>query len=363
MKNNNTVLSHLAVRFAVHPEVVATEALTFILKQSPAARNALAEIARQFGVVIQEDLKFEAQSSDDAGARPDIIGKASSEGARLVIELKFWAGLSEAQPVGYIKSMPEETSLLMFVAPGLRFETLWSELFRRCAVSGITTLGPTTPRHEIRFTPVGNHVLGLVSWRFLLDSILSSVEIAEDVGTSADIRQLAGLCEKMDDDAFLPLTSDELTSAMGRRIIQFGQLAFDLTDLLVDKKLASIKGRRATGSNGYYGRPLQLKGYGCFLHFNAWHWSRWGESPLWLKIQGPDWKRSVQVLDAVAKANIVHHDFEEACIIPIMLPPGEEREVIMQKALAQLELVAKALPEIDEALLNAEFPSFEDEAN
>lgn len=356
----DTVLSHLAVRFAVHPENVATEALAFILKRSPDARLALTTVARRFGFVSSEELHFDTQITDEAGARPDIVGKVPSGAARLVVEAKFWAGLTDAQPVGYLKSMPAEASLLLFVAPGQRFETLWTELYRRCVSAGLTTVPPTTPERECRYATVGEHVIGLTSWRILLDAIRAAVETAGDAGAAADVRQLSGLCGKMDSEAFLPLTSDELTSSVGRRIIQFGDLASDLTEQLVAKGLASVKGLRASGANGWFGRYLLLKGYGCFLHFSSWRWAHWGDSPLWLSIQGPDWKASAPVREALAKANLAHRNEEGGCQVPILLSLGVERDAIVQGALAQLELVAAVLPAIDVTQAAAAVPPSDD---
>lgn len=45
---------------------------------------------------------------------------------RLLVELKFWAGLTDNQPVAYLKKLPTDChSALLEVAPARRIESLW----------------------------------------------------------------------------------------------------------------------------------------------------------------------------------------------------------------------------------------------
>ena len=46
----NTVFGHLAFQFATHPENLATEALSFVLRTSPAASRAFTEFLRPIGL-------------------------------------------------------------------------------------------------------------------------------------------------------------------------------------------------------------------------------------------------------------------------------------------------------------------------
>ena len=59
----------------------------------------------------------------------------------MLIEAKFRAGLTDNQPMAYLKRLPANTpSALLFVAPAARLTTLWNELRRIAAKSpsGIT---------------------------------------------------------------------------------------------------------------------------------------------------------------------------------------------------------------------------------
>jgi hypothetical protein len=148
----------------------------------------------------------------------------------------------------------------------------------------------------------------------------------------------------MDETAFLPLSSEELTSSIGRRIVQFGELASELTDRLVELGLADIRGLRPASTNGNYGRYLRIRGHGAFLHFSAARWGKFGSSPLWLNVHGPEFQPSPIVGEALRTAGIhFEPDIREAQI-PIVLPYGVEKSRVVEVALEQIKRVISSLP-------------------
>ena len=60
---SNTVFGHLALHFTVHPENLATEALAFILQNSPAASVAFSKFIRLAGIACPETLRFDSQQA------------------------------------------------------------------------------------------------------------------------------------------------------------------------------------------------------------------------------------------------------------------------------------------------------------
>lgn len=346
-----SVLSHLTTRFATHPENIATEALSFILGRSQHARQAVSVLVRALGgstATDAGDLAFEAQCTDDSGARPDLVGKTPDQVARLLVEVKFWAGLTDNQPVGYLTSAlaVDVAGCLLFVAPAERVETLWPELLRRVNAAGWAPSGAIDLGARGRSVVVGRHVMALVSWRALLATMQDAVATANDTSTSEDLRQLDALCERMDTTAFLPLHADELTSNLGRRVVQFGALVDDLTAMLVSCGLGDVKRLRMVGGLGYYGRYLRLKGHAAFVQFDAQAWATFGDSPLWLGIKGADWKESPLVVNALTVAGIAFRRDKDWCLLPLYLKTGVEREAVVADAVAQLQAVADALPSV-----------------
>ncbi len=345
-----SVLSFLATRFSAHPENIATEALNYILDRSEAAREALTRVATTFGLTGLSELAFKTQVSDATGARPDIVGCAVDGRVCVILEAKFWAGLTDMQPVGYVGALGEdEPGLLLFVAPEARSETLWPELRRRIAEAGFTTVAQPNPNGRTRSVVLerNGHVLALISWRTLLETLADATRADGDISTGEDLRQLSALCEQMDTEAFLPIRSEELTSTLGRRIMQFNGLVDDLANQLVAQGLADVKGLKASATREYYLRYMRLNRYGACLQFNSANWATWGDSPIWLGVKGVDWQVAPDVVAALRRADIGFREGSTSfCQIPIYLKAGVEREEVFAHALMQITRVADALPEI-----------------
>lgn len=343
MTAGSSVLAFLATRFATHPENLATEALNFILTSSTSARHALLDLCRQIGHQGTDDLTFTTQRSNEDGSRPDLVGRAVDGSEPIVIEAKFWAGLTSHQPVAYLNALPDN-GLLLFVAPHGRANTLWAELLRR-ANQGAETNDELAPSSDNRVVRFGSRILALVSWHALLAHMHDASALAGET-TTADIRQLAALCDKMDSDAFLPLRSEELTSNLGQRVYEFCDLADKITDLLVARRLAKVKGLRATGGKGWYGRYMRFRGHGALLYFDARRWSKRGKSPLWLALYGREFKSCTVEQDCLRNKGIAFHMSDGHCMIPITLLEGVEREAVIDNALLQIQRVMDAVPDL-----------------
>lgn len=285
---------------------------------------------------------------------PDLVG-VDPDGRRvLVIEAKFWAGLTGNQPVAYLDQLPKDVdSILMFIAPAMRFPTLWNELLRGCSEAELDVIqGPKPSTEFIAGTVNEKRVLALASWRSVLTYIVRELEADGQLDVAADVQQLRGLCERMDDDAFLPLRSEELRSGIGVRIGQFFQITDEVTNTTVADGFASTQGLRATGGFGWYGRYMRLHGYGCLLHFNAAHWARIRETPVWLRVTDSQWqvtrplKAALPSLELEQPRRLIVSANE--LLVPPQLPFGVEKDQVDGAVLAQLREVAALLRAHDE---------------
>lgn len=98
-QQRQTLFGYLATRFRSHPENLATESLCYVLRQSPVARQAFTQYIAQPPVWFEQKLVFQAQAAGKDGAIPDLVG-TDQEGRKVLIgEAKFWAGLTDNQPV------------------------------------------------------------------------------------------------------------------------------------------------------------------------------------------------------------------------------------------------------------------------
>jgi hypothetical protein len=342
-----TIFGHLATRFASHPENLATEGLHFVLSRSAEARRLLLQFLAQSGCVLAGEFVFETQAPGDEGGIPDLIGRDASGAEPILVESKFWAGLTERQPVAYIGRVPPG-GLLLFVAPARRFESLWPELLARCRAAGkaFDCEGGHGGDWRVARLDEGRR-LALTSWRALLGALHAGLLQAGELAPAADVLQLQGLAERMDAEAFLPLSSEELTSALGTRIVQFCGLVDGAVERLAAQELADTKGCRSSGGrHGSYSRFFRMHQAGCRLYFNPVGWSQHGV-PIWLEAHGSNWKPSPAVNETLRALGGREPPrlfvSQWGAYVPIRLPTGAERDGVLAAILAQLLEVADLL--------------------
>ena len=346
---HDTLFGHLAFR-APKPENVATEALCFILGRSAAVREALLAVASDAGVELPADLHFQTQVTGEEGERPDLVGTDADGDRRFIIEAKFWAGLTENQPETYLRSMPtDKPSLLLFVAPATRCPTLWPKLLKLSggddaeSAQGVTSLA--THRLDAQRT------LAIISWRALLRRLGTDAENT----TIEDIRQLEGLCERMDSEEFLPISQEELTGRTGRRVYQYCELADTLGQLVAQKPWGSTNDVRLSSGQGWCGRYCRIHGYACCIYFSASAWADDDrETPLWLSIKegGKKWRYSetarkclTATADGREAIDFVDREADGYIAVPLYLPTGLEQDDVLEGLMTQLKRVAARLGE------------------
>ena len=73
----------------------------------------------------------------------------------------------------------------------------------------------------------------IVSWRAIVN-IIMQVLSEEHSPMVADLRQLQGLCERMDEEAFLPLTQEDFGIDRAQRILSFHNIVNKVADKLIN---------------------------------------------------------------------------------------------------------------------------------
>lgn len=325
MVSPSSILAHVALQFAKHPENLATEGLAFILKRSETAAAALLQLLGQLCADTgQQRLTFTTQDTNEAGGRPDLIGSDSQGRIRLYLEAKFWAALTDRQPVAYLDQL-EAPAVLLFVAPERRLTLVWQELEGRLSAAE-REFAPIEgcPTQAVR---AGGKTLALISWRTLLDRLHAALEASGDLATASDVRQLSALCDRMDSEAFVPLSLDDLNPTLGKRVLNYCQLVDDVTTLLVGAGHSDITSLRATNGRGSYGRYQVMGRVGAFLHFSPDAWAEWGHSPIWVTVKtatSSKWELNRQFPSTLRLNGIYCEDDADGCHIPLPLRRGIE---------------------------------------
>lgn len=345
----DTVLAHIAGSIA-QKENLATEALAFVLNRSPSARSAL---HRQIvGLVgeIPAIARVATQVAVGDESRPDLVLSAGDGRTIGYIEAKFWAALTGAQPVEYLRRL---TGLaggsLVMLAPERRLPTLRAEVMERCAAARVDLV----PRGPWGFDALPNRI-GILSWSMLLSTLRDAV--ADDHVSASDVQQLTGLCARFETEGFLPLTREDIDDLdVPRRVLALANLVNDITDAAVAAGVGKIKGLKATHYLHATGRYLALERAGCWFGLNHSLWSRWGRSPIWMRFDRGDWGRADLVRDAVkpwlsADPPRAFGDEDDGAVrIPLLLRTGAEKSAVVGGVVDQLR-------ELNERLAAANLP-------
>jgi hypothetical protein len=347
-----TIFSHIIQkRFSQVNEDVATDALAYVLESSEYARNGMAKLLR--GIVPDlPALRFKTQQTEGT-IRPDMWGFADNH-ARVFVENKFWAGLTDNQPVSYLKqlaSYPQPTVLLVIV-PAAREQTLWRELSHRLTDAGISISERDVPAGVARsvVTQLGP-MLALTSWTNVL-SVLEH-EAVDDPGARGDLVQLRALCDSADADAFTPVSHREMSDQrMPAFVLQLSSIVQSAVDIAVTEKALFIGGLRPQASWDRIGRYARLsgdstEGAGVWFGIHFELWKNHGTTPLWLVFSDGGFGRGQEVrplIEPWASQNgfltvTTDHDIAIALEIPI----GEEKDGVVRSLVNDLKSVTTVL--------------------
>ena len=126
-----SVLAHVVLGGPQQSEPAATQALAYVLKSNPHMARAFVRMIRDAGVEFEPG-RIEAELAHE-DSQPDLTIHDTDGHVRILVENKFWAPLTKAQPVSYLGNLPEDPpSALVFVVPEQRISTVWQVLKERC---------------------------------------------------------------------------------------------------------------------------------------------------------------------------------------------------------------------------------------
>ena len=197
-----------------------------------------------------------------------MIGLDATGAEQLFIENKFWAGLTENQPAGYLERLSaNDSGLLIFIVPSRRFAIVWTELARSAMNRGTHLPNPEQLAGDLLFTRLTpSTALAATTWSAVLNSLEAVARASGEISSAADIAQLRSLCDVMDTEAFLPVRVEELTNLeVPRRLVGLADLIRDLSEQAVAMGIADRKGLVPT--HGWYsaGRYLKIGPAGAWL--------------------------------------------------------------------------------------------------
>ena len=341
-----SLLAYLVPRIASSgAEPAATQALAYLLRASPDIAQAFVNVVAQTGIpaFTPGRIAAEEQHGDNA---PDLTIRDMDGVVRALVENKFWAGLTEAQPVAYLDALPRDApSVLVFVVPHQRIYGLWHALKEKCHRNAVE-LASESSVDSITWARTDRRTLAITSWKHVLEALERAAVSGGHSDLQQDIVQLRGLTDEMNAAEFLPLREDEVTDIdVPSRLINYSGLIEDIVGRLVTDGIADTKGVRPAHGYTTAGRYLNVhaKFQGWLgVHLDAWCAS--GITPIWWRQNANS--RYSGIKGRLRQAAELFDEVEDAdghLWIPIRLKTGVERDGVIDDAAQQMKRIADRL--------------------
>lgn len=324
-------------------ELIATESLRYILQQSEAARNALDRMLLDAGVEVGSLTRFRTEAPGDGGERIDLVCYDENGAERVLIEAKFWAGLTGHQPNTYLDRLPrDKPSALLFVTPEARLSSLWQEILNRA--DDRFNMTPLEVAGDVRRARLGDGPAQLMqtSWRYLLGRIEPQLSSGDKI--AEDMRQLRGLTERMDIAPFLPIQPGEISQDLARRMLSLRRLVDGVIDNMEKQGWIRPDPKRSRFDDtfSYYGRMLDFAGTRAWFGINLETWAEWRNTPILIELysseQLPETEASDRLLSKIGQ-HFPGEGADDDWHVPIFLPVGVEFDIAVDTVSERLEFI------------------------
>ena len=328
------------------PEPAATQALAYILRSK---KDLGAEFIHRLGLDFDFDFGHVESERGIEGGRPDLTIFDSDGRRRILVENKFWAGLTDAQPVQYLGALPDDLpSALVFIVPEQRIRTIWEEL-KRLSRDAYEFSNESTSETMIQLQ-MGTRTMCVTSWGHVLD-LLKQISPNDDV--RCDISQLDGLARFAELDEFPPLRDEELSDvSIPSRTINYCGLVDPIVEELESRRLVRTKSSRIMHEWNNFGRTIyRLNESEFWLGLALVPWRNTGITPLWLRVYpgdysslGEHYHRLEEFFEDVQKGTSSIGYGRK--YIPIRLRTGVDRAEVIRDAADQVLCIVEKLEEI-----------------
>lgn len=281
-----SLLAHLYSHIKGSQEDIATLALQYLLSQSGALNEAFtSQMSSVLGVDLGERLQYSCQAVGENSERPDMAGTNKVGNELLLCEMKFYAGLTPNQPVGYLERLQSNGGQgLVFICPRSRQTVLWAKLKERCNGANKEIISP-------QCVSIDGIRMGIITWAEIVAHLNKTASVSAEEYL-ADIKQLEGYCAQMDSDAFIPFKSEELTSGNAKKNLRYYQVVDETyNQLIADERFETeAVGKSSTyflyGNCVGYEKKLRIGDYVVSIAFDHALWKNPDtvDTPFWVAI-------------------------------------------------------------------------------
>ena len=307
------------------PELLASESLNYILNKSQKANENLVKLINHDNGSNYSEISFLSQVHGENNEIPDLSGYDKKGTEVIILETKFWASLTGNQPGTYIKRVAVNGTLA-FICPDLRIHSLKGEILNALNEANISF---TIDKDKIL---IDKKSILIYSWDNILDAMEMNIDNS-DFEVRSDINQLKGLCERIDNDSFLPLNANDLSPEIPKRILSYNRIINKVIDKLTVDIGLSHKQTKATGQIWGYSRYALIEKLSIALNVDFDHWSQYADTPIWIEIS-IEWKEpeilfkiNNEIEKKYGKINTASNG--DRPYYPIRIKPGDIEETVI----------------------------------
>lgn len=295
-----SLLAHLYSRIKGSQEDVATISLQYILSQSKELNKAFTSFCSSLiNKEFQNILQYDCQVSGEEKERPDMAGFDSNSVEQILFEMKFYAGLTNNQPLTYLERLEKNNGTgLIFVCPKARLTSLWSELRQICAEAdkAIETINS-------KCISVNGIHMAITTWSDILEHI-KKVADSSATDSLSDIKQLKGFCDQMDNNAFIPFNDEDLFPLNAKKIQRLSEVIDETSKLLYSDNDINCtpKGKSNPFRTGYE-RKINIDDFVIFFSYDLELWKSNNSiaTPFWIAVCDKEEKQTKDILDKLYK--------------------------------------------------------------
>jgi len=343
-------LAQLAAKFPVHDEVLATEALGLVLNHSPAARHSLATLLKTASGTEPTLARIASQFVAGDESRPDLAVYGPKDALVAFLEAKFWAGLTDAQPVDYLRRLEEQKGgALLFVVPANRMDSVSRELQQRLVAAKLD-IGSWGGSSDLKVAKrASGATVILTSWASLLRSMGEECTRQGEGAARADVDQLVALAAKFEAEGFAPMSAEALSDISAPRRMM---ALYDTCEAAVQRaaSLEVVHIGRLHLTHGKYssGRYVAFPEAGVWIGLDLDAWARFQASPLWARFDTTEFGLAPRVREALqgwegATPRQLFAGTKGDAMVPLFVPPGAERDEVIRNVVEQIRAIGQEL--------------------
>lgn len=341
--------AYIARQYGKKLEDVVTDAFVYLILTRQGIRHAIEDLlARRFACMpgALAGLRAVPRKRGEEGDIPDVRFVDERRDCRIVFESKLWSGLTQRQPVSYLRQLRSEGDLLLFIVPDSGRQYYWRSIKAKCEEESVhlRDTGPFSGNTEggIR------RRVSVASWEELIGH-LEGAAAGGDREASVLLTEMKEVCGVAEREKIEPLSASETCDQqVARRVGDYMALAVRIAAESEPNFHCDEWTKRNTGvegNNGWWGRYGKIEGYRAWIGLDTLLWGTHKDTPIWLEFDEPaEIEEVTQLFREWQERGECHlREDERRLVFPIKLKLGALEGEIVEEAIGQLRRIACVL--------------------